>query len=76
MPTYALSKPLAKLLGAEQLSRGEVTKQIWEYIKKNKLQDTQNKRLIHPDEALAEIFGSKEAVDMFKMAGLISPHLT
>lgn len=70
-----LSKELAALLGAKHLSRGEVTKKIWEYIKANGLQDPNNKRLIVPDQKLEKIFGSSEPLDMFKLPGILSKHL-
>ena len=48
---------------------------MWEYIKKHNCQDKKNKRLIIPDAKLAKVFGSKEPVDMLKLAGLLTPHL-
>lgn len=74
MPAQQLSSELAKIVGASEMSRSEVTKKLWEYIKGNDLQDKTNKRLILPDAALASVFGTKDPVDMFKMAGLLSPH--
>lgn len=70
-----LSKELAQVVGADQLSRGDVLKQLWVYIREKGLQDPQNKRLIRPDAALAKVFGTKEPVDMMKIAGLLKPHL-
>jgi DNA topoisomerase-1 len=75
MPAYQASPELAAVIGVEQVSRGEMTKKVWDYIKAHNLQDPSNKRLIVPDGALAKIFGSNEPVDMFKMAGLLNPHL-
>jgi len=75
MPVYKLSPTLAELVGAPELSRGDVTKKIWDYIKTNQLQDTTNKRIIKPDAALTKVFGSSEPIDMFKMAGLLNPHI-
>ncbi len=75
MPAYRLSPELAAVVGSQELSRGVVTKKVWEYIKSHQLQDQENKRLIHPDAALAKIFGSNEAVDMFKLAGLLNVHM-
>jgi len=69
-----LSKELADVVGEKKLSRGQVTKKIWEYIKKNNCQDPSNKRTIIPDEKLAKVFGSTEPVDMFQMARLLSKH--
>lgn len=75
MPVYPLSKSLAELVGADTLTRGEVTKKVWDYIKKNALQDPSNKRLIKPDSALAKLVGTQETFDMFKLAGLLNPHI-
>lgn len=72
---YHLSPELAELLGDTDLTRGEVTKRIWDYIKANKLQDPNNRRRIIPDEKLAKIFGSPEPIDMFKLATVLTPHL-
>ncbi len=72
---YKLSPDLASLLGQEELSRPEVTKQLWVYIKAHNLQDPSNKRLIRPDAKLAKIFGSKEPLDMFKLAAVLNKHL-
>jgi DNA topoisomerase I len=74
MPSYDLSSELAAIVEAQTLTRGEVTKKIWEYIKSHQLQDPVNKRLIHPDPALARVFGTNEAVDMFKMTSLLNSH--
>lgn len=70
--TYKLSPELASLLNAKELSRGEVLKQLWVYIKAHKLQDG---RKITPDEKLAKVFGSTDTIDMMQIARLISPHL-
>jgi DNA topoisomerase-1 len=73
-PSYKLSDDLAKLLNAKELSRPEVTKQLWDYIKANKLQNPTNKRQIIPDAALAKIIG-KDPIDMMKLSALLSKHL-
>ncbi|MDP1608344.1 MAG: type I DNA topoisomerase [Chlamydiales bacterium] len=69
-----VSPELAEVLGVNEASRPEATKKLWEYIKANSLQDPKNKRLIVPDAKLAKVFGSKEPVDMMKLAGLLSKH--
>lgn len=74
-PAYKLSAELSAIVGAKELSRPEVTQQLWVYIKEHKLQDPKNKRLICPDAALAKVFGSKEPVDMMKLASILSKHL-
>lgn len=76
MPVYKLSADLAAIVGTAELSRGDVTKKVWDYIKSHHLQDANNKRLIVPDEALAKVFGSKAPIDMFKMAALLNPHIS
>ena len=73
--TYQVSKELAAVLGATELSRPAATKKIWEYIKAHDLQDPSNKRLIRPDAALEKVFGSKEPVDMMKLSSILSRHL-
>jgi DNA topoisomerase-1 len=75
MPAYHLSPELAVIVGTTELSRGEVTKKVWDYIKAHHLQDTTNKRLIRPDARLAQVFGSNEPIDMFKMAGILNAHM-
>jgi DNA topoisomerase-1 len=74
-PAHKLSKELEAIVGASELSRPEVIKKVWDYIKAHKLQDTKNKRLIVPDAKLAKLFGSKEPIDMMKLAGLLSKHI-
>jgi upstream activation factor subunit UAF30 len=80
-PNAAFMKPmtpsatLAAVVGSNPLPRTEVTKKVWEYIKKNKLQDEANKRNINADEKLKAVFGGKKQVSMFEMTKLISDHL-
>jgi chromatin remodeling complex protein RSC6 len=69
------SAELAKVVGSKPLPRTEVVKKLWAYIKKNKLQDTKNKRNINADENLKVIFG-KNTVNMFEMTKLVSKHLS
>jgi upstream activation factor subunit UAF30 len=69
------STTLAAVVGSMPLPRTEVTKKIWDYIKKNKLQDTVNRRLINADEKLRAVFGGKGKVSMFEMTKLVSNHL-
>lgn len=57
------------------MPRTEVVKKLWEYIKKNGLQDQQNKRNINADENLKKVFGGKSQVSMFEMTKLVSAHL-
>lgn len=74
-PTYQLSPELSSLLGKKELSRPEVTKEIWAYIKSHDLQDPKDKRLIRPDEPLSKVFGSNKPVNMMKLASLLNKHL-
>jgi len=73
--TYRLTKELSLIVQSSEMSRTDVTKKLWDYIKLHNLQDPKNKRSIIPDEALAKVFGSKEPVDMFKLAGILNKHL-
>lgn len=71
---YHLSPELAEITGAKKMTRPQVVKKIWAYIKAKKLQDAKNRRLINPDAKLSEVLG-KRPIDMLKMAGAISKHL-
>jgi len=75
MKPVQVSEALAEIVGAGQMARTEVTKRVWDYIKKHKLQDAQNKRNINPDAKLAKVLGSTAPIDMFKMTSKISKHL-
>jgi len=66
---------LAEVVGNKPLTRGELTKKIWIYIKANKLQDTKNRRNINADAKLKPIFGGKSQVTMFDMTKLVSKHV-
>jgi chromatin remodeling complex protein RSC6 len=69
------STELAAVVGSQAMPRTEVTKKVWDYIKKNKLQDNVNKRLINADDKLRAVFGGKNKVSMFEMTKLVSGHL-
>ncbi len=69
-----LSPELEAVIGKGPLSRGEVVKKMWDYIKKHNLQNPANKRNIFADDKLMPIFGKKE-VTMFEMTKLVSGHL-
>jgi upstream activation factor subunit UAF30 len=75
MKAMTPSGALAAVVGSMPLPRTEVTKKIWDYIKKNKLQDSINRRLINADERLKQVFGGKRQVSMFEMTKLVSNHL-
>jgi chromatin remodeling complex protein RSC6 len=68
------SPQLAAIVGDKPLPRTEVTKKIWDYIKKNKLQDEMNRRMINADAKLREIFKKAQA-SMFEMTKLVNAHL-
>ena len=80
-PNAAFMKPvqpddkLALIVGSKPLPRSELTKKLWDYIKKNKLQDAINRRMINADEKLRAVFGGKKVVSMFEMTKLVSAHL-
>jgi chromatin remodeling complex protein RSC6 len=80
-PNAAFMKPvqpnekLAVVVGAKPLPRTELTKQLWVYIKKNKLQDAKVKTQINADAALQAVFGGKKQVSMFEMIKLVSQNL-
>jgi chromatin remodeling complex protein RSC6 len=76
MRPMQISDALAKVVGNKPLPRTEVTKKLWEYIKKNKLQDAVDKREINADENLKVIFSGKSKVSMFEMTKLVSKHLS
>ena len=81
-PSAAFMKPmtpspeLAAVIGNKPLPRTEVTKKIWAYIKKNNLQDPNNKRMINADDKLRPVFGGKSKVNMFEMTKLVNNHLS
>ncbi len=66
---------LAAIVGSKPLPRSEMTKKLWEYIKKHKLQDENKKTLINADDALKVVFGGKKQVSMFEMTKLVSGHV-
>ena len=75
MKAMTPSATLAAIVGAAALPRTEVTKKVWEYIKKHKLQDAANKRMINADAKLKDIF-KKPQVSMFEMTKLVNGHLS
>lgn len=76
MKPMTISPVLAAVIGAAAIPRTEVTKKVWDYIKKHKLQDEANKRNINADDKLKAVFGGKKQVSMFEMTKLISGHLS
>ena len=71
---YSVSPELEEIVGAKKLTRPQIVKKLWAYIKAHKCQDTKNKRLIVPDKKLAEVLG-KKPIDMLKIATALSKHI-
>jgi len=80
-PSAAFMKPmhpdaaLAAVVGSKAMPRTEVTKKLWQYIKRKGLQDKKNRRNINADAALKTVFGGKSTVNMFEMTKLVNRHL-
>lgn len=70
-----VSDALAEIVGRGPMPRTEVTKKLWDYIKKNKLQDQKAKRQINPDQKLSKVLGSSQQIDMFQLTKKVSTHL-
>ena len=66
---------LAKIVGSAPLTRSDVTKKLWDYIKSKGLQDPKNKKMINADEALKAVFAGKTQVSMFEMTSLVNKHI-
>ena len=66
---------LAAIVGASALPRTELTKKLWDYIKRNGLQDQQNRRMINADDKLRAVFGGEPQVNMFRMTTLVNQHV-
>lgn len=81
-PNAAFMKPLqpdavlAEIVGKKPIPRTEITKKLWEYIKKHNLQNPENKREILADDKLKALFGGKKKVNMFQLTKLVSEHVS
>ena len=81
-PNAAFMKPvqpsdaLAEVVGSKPIPRTEITKRLWAYIKKHKLQDAKNRRMIKSDATLKPVFGGKSSVNMFEMTKLVNKHVS
>ena len=75
MKPMQISAALGAVIGSGPYPRTEGTKKLWNYIKRNGLQDTKNRRNINADDKLKEVFGGKKQVSMFEMTKLVSKHL-
>jgi chromatin remodeling complex protein RSC6 len=67
---------LAAVVGSKPIPRSELTKKLWDYIKKNGLQDKKARTMINADDALKPVFNGKSQVSMFEMTKLVSGHIT
>jgi upstream activation factor subunit UAF30 len=69
------SAQLGDVVGAKPLPRTEIIKKIWDYIKKNGLQDKKNRRMINADGKLKPVFGGKDQISMFELAKVVNKHV-
>ena len=75
MAALTPSETLGAVVGSKPLPRTEIIKKIWDYIKKNGLQDKQNRRMINADDKLKLVFGGKEQISMFELAKVVNNHV-
>jgi chromatin remodeling complex protein RSC6 len=80
-PNAAFMRPvqpddkLSEVVGSKPLPRSEMTKKLWDYIKKNGLQDKKKRTMINADDNLRAVFNGKSQVSMFEMTKLVSGHI-
>jgi upstream activation factor subunit UAF30 len=67
---------LAAVVGDRAMPRTEITKRLWQYIKRNGLQDAKERRMINADDRLRTVFGGKRQVSMFEMTKLVNRHMS
>jgi len=75
MAPLTVSGQMAEVVGSKPLPRTEIIKKIWDYIKKNNLQDKKNRRMINADAKLKPVFGGKEQISMFELAKVVNKHV-
>jgi upstream activation factor subunit UAF30 len=81
-PNAAFMRPmtpdtaLAAVVGDRAMPRTEITKKLWQYIKRNNLQDAKERRMINADDRLRNVFGGKRQVSMFEMTKLVNRHMS
>jgi chromatin remodeling complex protein RSC6 len=81
-PNPAFMKPmqpdaaLGAVVGERPMPRTEITKRLWQYIKRNGLQDAKERRMINADDRLRTVFGGKKQVSMFEMTKLVNRHMS
>ena len=66
---------LSAVVGTNPIPRTEITKKLWQYIKRNGLQDAKERRMINADDKLKVVFGGKTKVSMFEMTKLVNKHI-
>jgi upstream activation factor subunit UAF30 len=80
-PNAAFMKPmqpdaaLSAVVGGSPMPRTEITKKLWQYIKRNGLQDAKERRMINADDKMRAVFGGKGKVSMFEMTKLVNKHM-
>lgn len=72
MAPLTSSPALAAVIGGTPMPRTQMIKKIWDYIKKNKLQDSKNRRMINADEKLKVLFAGKKQISMFELAKIVN----
>jgi upstream activation factor subunit UAF30 len=75
MAALTPSASLAEVVGSKPIPRTEIIKKIWDYIKKNGLQDKQNRRMINADDKLKGVFAGKDQISMFELAKVVNNHV-
>ncbi len=81
-PNAAFMRPmqpddkLAAVVGNKAMPRSEITKKVWDYIKKNGLQDKKQRTQINADDNMKKVFGGKSQVSMFEMTKLVNQHMS
>lgn len=70
------SAALADVIGNKAIPRTEIIKKIWDYIKKNNLQDKKNRRNINADAKLKVLFAGKAQISMFELAKVVNKHVS
>jgi len=75
MAALTPSAALAEVIGSKPIPRTEIIKKIWDYIKKNGLQDKINRRMINADDKLKTVFAGKEQISMFELAKIVNNHV-
>lgn len=65
---------LAKIVGSTPMPRTQIVKKTWEYIRRKKIQDGRN--ILAGNDADFKAFAGCNELDMFKLAALISKHVS